>query len=96
MSRTFSKKEFSHKLYLNIVLTALKNICFGYLLELPLWGNSNKYLKHMLYEEIRTKQDISYNLLIKYSVQQQIHFNGNVSGSKWFEGSLYQTTLKMK
>ena len=35
------------------------NICFGYLLELPHWGNSNKYPKHMLYEEIRIKTGLS-------------------------------------
>ena len=29
------------------------NICFGYLLESPLWGDSNKYPKHTFYEEIR-------------------------------------------
>ena len=37
----------------------------------------------MFYEKIRTKQDISYigtNMLIKYSVQQQIQ-NGNVFGN---------------
>ena len=33
--------------------------CFGYLLELPPWGNSNKYPKHMFYEEIRIKQGFS-------------------------------------
>ena len=36
------------------------NICFGYLLELPQRGNSNKYPKHMFYEEIRIKQGLSY------------------------------------
>ena len=36
------------------------NICFGYLLESPHWGDSNKYPKHMLYEEIRIKQCLSY------------------------------------
>ena len=35
------------------------NICFGYLLELPQRGNSNKYPKHMFYEEIRIKQGLS-------------------------------------
>ena len=38
------------------------------------------------------KQDLSYNLLIKYSAQQQIHYNGNVFGNKCChckEGSLY-------
>ena len=35
-------------------------ICFGYLLELPHWGNSNKYPKHMFYEELIVKQGLSY------------------------------------
>ena len=44
---------------------------FGYLLESPRLGNSNKYPKHMFYEEIRTKQDLSYisicSLCVLYS-----------------------------
>ena len=36
------------------------NICFGYLLELPQRGNSNKHPKHKFYEEIRIKQGLSY------------------------------------
>ena len=36
------------------------HVGFGYLLELPQRGNSNKYPKHMFYEEIRIKQVISY------------------------------------
>ena len=39
------------------------------------------------------------NLLIKDSLQQQIHFNGNVFGNKCYrcnEGSLYQTFLVKK
>ena len=36
------------------------NICFGYLLESPQRGDSNKYPKHMFYEEIRIKQGLSY------------------------------------
>ena len=28
---------------------------FGYLLESPHWGDSNKYPKHKFYEEIRMK-----------------------------------------
>ena len=35
-------------------------ICFGNLLESPQRGDSNKYPKHMLYEEIRLKQGLSY------------------------------------
>ena len=52
-------------LWRNICFGYLLELCFGYLLELPqrgnsLWGNSNKYPKHMLYEEIRIKQGLSY------------------------------------
>ena len=36
------------------------NICFGYLLESPQRGDSNKYPKHMFYEKIRIKQGLSY------------------------------------
>ena len=38
------------------------DICFGYLLESPQRGNSNKYPKHTstFYEEIRMKQGLSY------------------------------------
>ena len=36
------------------------NLCFGYLLESPHWGNSNKYPKHMFCEETRIKQGLSY------------------------------------
>ena len=34
----------------------LSSMCFGYLLESPHWGDSNKYPKHMLYEEIKKHQ----------------------------------------
>ena len=46
-------------------------ICFGYLLESPHWGDSNRYPKHMFYAEIRIKQGIFniqfYPLWILYS-----------------------------
>ena len=32
------------------------NICFGYLLELPQRGDSNKYPKYMFYVEIRMNE----------------------------------------
>ena len=41
-------------------IKSASNICFGYLLESPQRGNSNKYPKHMFYEEIRIKQGLSY------------------------------------
>ena len=37
-------------------------MCFGYLLESPQWGDSNKYPKHFV--------------LIRDSLQEQIYFNG--------------------
>ena len=38
------------------------NICFGYLLESPQRGESNKYPKQLFYEEKRIKQGLSYIL----------------------------------
>ena len=35
------------------------NICFGFLLESPQRGVSNKYPKHMFYEKVRIKQGLS-------------------------------------
>ena len=49
-----------------------------------LWGNKNK-----------TRPLLHISLLIKYSVQQQIHLNGNVFWNKYCrcnEGSLYPAT----
>ena len=52
----------------------------------------------MFYEEIRTKSpSLHISLLIKYSIQQQIHFNGNVFGNKCCrcnEGSLHSLNGK--
>ena len=41
---------------------------FGYLLESLQWGDSKKYPKHMFYEEIRTKQDLSYISICSLSI----------------------------
>ena len=67
---------------------------FGYLLESLHRGNSNKYPKHMFYEKIRIKQGLFLHIIlsIKDSLQQQIHFSGNIFGNKCCrcnEGSLY-------
>ena len=43
-----------------LYLILKRNTRFGYLLESPQWGDSNKYPKHVFYEEIGTKQDFSY------------------------------------
>ena len=42
---------------IEVILTNIQNICFGYLFELPYRDASNKYLKHLFYEEI--KQNLS-------------------------------------
>ena len=70
------------------------NICFGYLLESP--GDSNKYPKRMFCEEIRIKQGFFLHIILSIndSLQQQVHFNGNIFGNKCCrcnEGSLYHT-----
>ena len=47
------------------------NICFGYLLESPQRGDSNKYPKHMFYEEIKkTRPFLHIILSIKGSLEQ--------------------------
>ena len=43
-----------------IISSSNIHVCFEYLLELPRRGDSNKYPKHMFYEEIRIKQGVSY------------------------------------
>ena len=45
-----------------------RNICFEYLLESPLWGNSNKYPKHMFFDQIRTNQDHSYISICLFNI----------------------------
>ena len=86
------------------------NICFGYLLESPHWGDSNKYPKHIFYEEMRIKYVLWGNenktrfflhniLSIKDYLQQHIHFNGNIFWNKFYrciEGSLYVYTKTQK
>ena len=39
-----------------------QHMFFLYLLESPQRGDSNKYPKHMFYEEIRIQEDLSYTL----------------------------------
>ena len=45
-----------------------KETCFGYLLESPQWGDSNKYPKHVFYGYIRTKQDLFYISICSLSI----------------------------
>ena len=70
------------------------NIRFGYLLESPKWADSNKYPKHnvLLGNKNKTKHFFCIILPIKDSLQQQIHFNGNIFWDRWLrcnEVSLY-------
>ena len=47
----------------------------------------------------KTRPFLHINLLIKYSVQQQIHFNGNVFENKWCrcnEGWVYKQVVNGK
>ena len=46
--------------YAKNCINTSSNIGFGYLLESPQRGDSNKYPKHMFYEEIKIKQGLSY------------------------------------
>ena len=57
-----------------LYLILWRNICFGYLLELPQWGNSNKYPKRMFKEEIRMKQDLSYISICSLSILYNSNF----------------------
>ena len=38
----------------HFILISPRTLCFRYLLELPHWGNSNKYPKHMFLEVLNT------------------------------------------
>ena len=45
------------------ILLSSQNICFGYLLELPQLGNSNKYPKHILLEVL-----MQYSYIISHEL----------------------------
>ena len=47
-------------LWKNNIFNNSRNIWFGYLLELPQWGDSNKYPNHMFCEEMQIKPTLSY------------------------------------
>ena len=50
------------------ILILYRNICFGYLLESPQGGDSNKYPKHMFFKEIKSKQELSYMSICSLSI----------------------------
>ena len=63
-SRSDNKSKIRRTLYL-----ILQKTSFGYLLELPHWGNSNKYPKHVLWEiKNKTGPLLHIILLIKDSL----------------------------
>ena len=78
-----SKGEVNHKLCKSVAFDTSTSICFGYLLELPQWGDSYKYPKHMFYEENKNKTMPFLHMIlrIKVSLQQQIHFTRNIFGN---------------
>ena len=67
----YDKIRYTHnliftKLYLKTVyqksgFNTSRNVCFGYWIEFPHWGSSNKHLKHMFYKEIRIKPFLTYH-----------------------------------
>ena len=67
--------------YVKVLHNIFKQHFIGYLLESPQTGHSNKYPKHMFYEEIRIKQGLSYITFCPLRIQQ-IHYNGNSFGNK--------------
>ena len=50
----------SHKLCKTTVIHTIKKYMFWIFSEMPQYGESNKYPKQKFFEEIRTKQDLSY------------------------------------
>ena len=79
---------------MNTEFNISRKACFGYLLELPQWGNSNKYPKHMVFyvEKNETRPFLHIILLIKDS-SQQICFHGNIFEKEYChhnEGLLYR------
>ena len=74
-----------------ICIKASSSIYFGYLLESHHWGDSNKYSKHMFYEEIRIKQGFSYISLCPLRILCNSKFTLMTTGNKCYrcnEGSL--------
>ena len=95
VTKPLLKKRRLMRNYAKTLQESSSSICFGYFLETPQRGNSKKYPKHMLCEEIRIKQGIFIPIIlfIKASLQQSIHYNCNIFGNKccrYNERSLYQ------
>ena len=75
------------------VFKSKKHTFWILVLELPHWGDSNKYPKPMFCEEKRVNQCLLYISLcsLKDTLLKQFYFNGNIFGNKCCcnEGSLY-------
>ena len=54
------------------ILISLQDICFGHLLELPHWGDSNKYPKHMLLEVL-----MQYSFIISVTSWAKVSWHSN-------------------
>ena len=59
--------------YTLFFLFLLKNIDFGYLLELPCWDSSNEYPQSMFWKEIWKISDFFIFLVVKFSVYLNRH-----------------------
>ena len=72
-----------------------RTLCFGYLLELPQWGDSNKYPKHMLLEVLMQSFLHNFSLTVtswaKFSWPSNCHYNEfcRCIGCRYKEGWLY-------
>ena len=71
---------------------------FGYLLESPLWGDSNKYSKHLFYGKIKIQQSLSYisfcSLRILYNSKFILMATFLYKCCRCNEGSLYWDDLE--
>ena len=62
------EKQISHNLCNNIVFNALNKHMIWIFVRIASLGDSNKYPNDMFYEEIRTKQDLSYISICSLSI----------------------------
>ena len=70
----------NRKLCINIFFNTSRNICFGYLLIEAILINIKTYV--LSGNKNKTRSYLHILLLIKDSLEKQIHFNGNIFGNK--------------
>ena len=68
-----SKGEVNHKWCKSVAFNTSTSICFGYLLELPQWGDSNNIQNICSTRKIRIKQCLSYI----WFCSLRFHYNSN-------------------